>query len=131
LKKQIDEDIGSREVIAHKLKTVDELFKNMESDFEKSRSMNELIKFNIDRSEEIITAMKDEVEFFETKNTRSNDRSNKTLVKIKISLDATVNELSHFKKETNKKISSLSYEIGNNVINKKNIESNFENIIES
>jgi len=92
LKTRFDKDIGSKEDLMHKISTVDKMYKNMENDFDKSKIMNQQIKHNIDHTDEIISAIKDEVLFFETKALRSNERNSKTIVQLKVGLDSIVNE---------------------------------------
>lgn len=92
LKSKIDKDSVSNEDLMLKISTVDKIYKNMESDFDKTKLMNEQIRNNLDQTEEIISSIKEEVKFFETKTMRSNERNSKTLVQIKVSLESIVNE---------------------------------------
>lgn len=92
LKSKIDKDSVSNEDLMLKISTVDKIYKNMESDFDKTKLMNEQIRNNLEQTEEIISSIKEEVKFFETKTMRSNERNSKTLVQIKVSLESIVNE---------------------------------------
>lgn len=72
---------------------MDAIFKNIETDFDKNKHLNEQLKHNLHTTDEIIRDIKEEISHFESKAMRSNERTTKTIVKLKISIDGLINEL--------------------------------------
>jgi len=92
-KRQQDDGLNSKEEIERKIGNMDAIFKNIESDFEKNKHTNEQLKNNLHTTDEILRDIKDEISHFESKAMRSNERTTKTIVKLKVGLDGLINEL--------------------------------------
>jgi len=72
---------------------MDTIFKNIETDFEKNKNTNEQLKNNLIVTDEILGHIKDEISLLESKSMRSNERTSKTIVNLRVNLDGLINEL--------------------------------------
>jgi len=76
-----------RSEMESKMRLVDKITKQLENDFEKSKSQFENISKNLELIDGYVNTFKAEVNSLEKQTVRENDHKSKLLVRMKISLD--------------------------------------------
>jgi len=118
-----------REDMERKIQKVDQITKQIEIDFQTTKSQSEKVKENIVLIDNLTSAVKDEIAFFETQAKRNNTQKTKLMVTFKVTLENLISEFAFFRKEFNRKMDKVQEELNTSRVNKVNIETNFKNII--